>query len=82
MEVYQTIGGNNMNTKPVKQYAEVVNGVIHITLPEDFHAKRVELTIVPLDDGTPTLSGFQQFLLNSPEMTDSEYLSIEEKRKP
>ena len=70
-----------MNTKSVKQTAEVVNGVIHITLPKDFHAKRVELTIVPLDDDTSTLSDFQRFLIDSPEMSDEEYLSIEEKRR-
>ena len=70
-----------MNITPVKQTVEVVNGVIHIILPKDFHAKRVELTIVPLDDGTTQLSSFQQFLLDSPEMTDEEYLNIEEKRR-
>jgi hypothetical protein len=70
-----------MNTNPVKQYADVVNGVIHINLPKDFHAKRVELTIVALDDDTPSLSAFQQFLLDSPEMTDDEYTMIEEKRR-
>ena len=53
-----------MNSKPVKQYAEVVNGVIHITLPEDFNAKRVELTIVPLDDDTSTLSDSQTLRLS------------------
>lgn len=68
-----------MNTNPVKQYADVVNGVIHINLPKDFHAKRVELTIVALED--ETLSAFQKFLLDSPEMTDDEYTMIEEKRR-
>ena len=70
-----------MNIKPVKQYAEVVNGVIHINVPKDFHAKRVELTIVPLDDDTTQLSNFQQFLLDSPEMSDEEHLNIKEKRR-
>lgn len=70
-----------MNTNPVKQYADVVNGVIHINLPKDFHAKRVELTIVALENETPPLSAFQQFLLDSPEMTDDEYSTIEEKRR-
>lgn len=39
-----------MNLTPVKQYADVVNGVIHVHLPEGFNAKRVELTIVPIED--------------------------------
>ena len=48
-----------MNTKSVIQIAEVVNGVVHITLPKDFHAKRVELTIVPLENDETQLSAFQ-----------------------
>ena len=70
-----------MISDPVKQTVEVINGVIHIQLPHHFHAKRVELTIVPLDDGISELSAFQQFLLDSPEMTDEEYLAIQEKRQ-
>ena len=70
-----------MINDPVKQTVEVINGVIHIQLPENFHAKRVELTIVPLDDDLSELTAFQQFLLDSPEMTDEEYLAIEEKRR-
>ena len=35
----------------------------------------------PIDDEAAQLSTLQQFLLDSPEMTDEEYLSIEEKRK-
>ncbi len=34
-----------------------------------------------IDDETTQLSTFQQFLVDSPEMTDTEYLIIEEKRK-
>jgi hypothetical protein len=70
-----------MNTNPVKQYADVVNGAIHINLPKDFHAKRVELTIIAIDDNSTPLSAFQRFLLDSPEMSDDEYTMIEEKRR-
>jgi len=70
-----------MNLNPVKQYADVVNGVIHINVPEGFDAKRVELTIVPLDDDFSVNKTFQQFLLDSPEMSDDEYDAIEEKRQ-
>ncbi len=68
-----------MNLNPVKQYADVVNGIIHIHVPEGFNAKRVELTIVPLEDGMSSRSTFQQFLLDSPEMSDDEYAAIEDK---
>ena len=70
-----------MNLNPIKQYADVVNGVIHIHLPEGFHAKRVELTIVPLEDDISLHTAFQKFLLDSPEMSDDEYSAIEEKRR-
>jgi hypothetical protein len=70
-----------MNLNPVKQYADVVNGVIHIHVPGGFDTKRVELTIVPLEDSASSHSAFQEFLLDSPEMSDDEYTAIEEKRR-
>jgi hypothetical protein len=70
-----------MNLTPVKQYADVVNGVIHVHLPEGFNAKRVELTIVPMEDDVSLRTSFQQFLLDSPEMSDDEFNAIEEKRR-
>lgn len=70
-----------MNLTPVKQYADVVNGVIHVHLPEGFNAKRVELTIVPIEDDVSLRTSFQQFLLDSPEMSDDEFKAIEEKRR-
>ena len=73
--------GINMNTQSVRQYADVENGFLHIKLPHDFDAKRVELTIVPLEEETTQLSNFQQFLLDSPEMSDEEFQSIREKRE-
>jgi len=69
-----------VNAQPVKQYANVENGFLHIKLPKDFDAKRVELTIVPLEDEPTQLPSFQQFLLNSPEMSDEEFDNVEAKR--
>ena len=65
----------------IKQYTEVINGSIHINLPKDFTAKRVELIILSIDDNYVDSSDFQQFLLNSPEMTDEEFETIEQKRR-
>ena len=65
----------------IKQYTEVINGSIHINLPKDFTAKRVELIILSIDDNQVDSSDFQQFLLNSPEMTDEEFEAIQEKRR-
>ncbi len=64
----------------IRHYAEVINGAIHFDLPEDFSAKRVELIILPADDVTVDRTAFQRFLLDSPEMSDEEFKSIEEKR--
>ncbi len=68
-----------MNLNPLKQFADVVNGIIHIHVPAGFDAKRVELTIVPLEDDALSCSTFQQFLLDSPEMSDNEYEAIQDK---
>lgn len=65
----------------IKQYAEVINGSIHVNLPKDFTAKRVELIILAVDDNNPDTNNFQKLLLDSPEMTDEEYQAIQEKRR-
>lgn len=65
----------------IKQYTEVVNGSIHVTLPKNFTAKRVELIILSADDQDFGSNDFNRFLLESPEMTDEEFQSIEEKRR-
>ena len=65
----------------IKQYTEVINGSIHINLPPDFTAKWVELIILSVNDHDTASGDFQQFLLNSPEMTDEEFQAIKEKRQ-
>lgn len=64
----------------IKEYAEVINGSIHINLPKNFTAKRVELIILSADETSTSTSTFQRFLLDSPEMSDEEYQAIAEKR--
>ncbi|MEY4144946.1 MAG: hypothetical protein RLZZ335_798 [Bacteroidota bacterium] len=65
----------------IKQYTDVINGSIHVNLPRDFTAKRVELIILSVEDKETDNEAFQQFLLDSPEMTDEELRAIEEKRQ-
>lgn len=65
----------------IKQYTEVINGSIHINLPENFTAKRVELIILSIDEDNTDSSNFRQFLLESPEMMDEEFEAIQEKRR-
>ena len=65
----------------IKQYIEVIDGSIHFNLPKNFTAKRVELIILPADDNGTDSGDFQRFLLDSPEMSDNEYQTIEEKRR-
>ena len=60
----------------IKQYTEVINGSIHIDLPKNFTAKRVELIILSADDNNADSGDFQRFLLDSPEMSDEEYQAI------
>ena len=65
----------------IRQYTEVINGNIHVHLPADFTATRVELIILSVDDHDTASGDFQRFLLDSPEMTDEEFQAIEEKRQ-
>lgn len=65
----------------IKQFTNVIDGNIYIHLPKSFTAKRVELIILSADDNNAEQADFQRFLLDSPEMTDEEYASIEEKRR-
>jgi len=65
----------------IKQYTEVINGSSHIDLPKDFTAKRVELIILSADDNDANSGDFQRFLLDSLEMSDEEFQTIEEKRR-
>jgi hypothetical protein len=65
----------------IKQYTEVINGSIHVSLPENFTANRVELIILSIDEDNMDSGDFQQFLLESPEMTDEEFEAIQEKKR-
>lgn len=65
----------------IKQFTNVIDGNIHIHLPKSFMTKRVGLIILSADENNAEQADFQRFLLDSPEMTDEEYVSIEEKRR-
>jgi hypothetical protein len=65
----------------LRQYVDVSNGSVHVALPESFAAQRVELIILSADRSDTASGDFRQFLLDSPEMADEEYLAIEAKRQ-
>jgi hypothetical protein len=65
----------------IKEYTEVIDGSIHVNLPKNFTAKRVELIILSADDNEVDPDNFLRFLRESPEMSDEEYQTIEEKRQ-
>ncbi len=52
-----------------------------ITALREFINHRKQRTMTSSDDDTVQLSNFQRFLLDSPEMSNEEYLTIEEKRR-
>lgn len=61
-----------------------------LTLPESFYPRhqKVEIIVLPVDEPThqvsspaDTLTEFQKFLLNSPEMSDDEYQFLQDKRQ-
>ena len=43
----------------IKQFTEVINGSIHVSLPENFTAKRVELIILSVDEDNTDSSDFR-----------------------
>jgi hypothetical protein len=49
-----------INMQAIKQYTEVIDGSIHINLPKNFTAKRVELIILSADDNDTDTIDFQK----------------------
>lgn len=58
--------------KPIRKIEDVKSGSIKIDLPADFHAKRVEITIQPIDELENGRQLLQDLLLEAPTLTDEE----------
>ena len=55
----------------IRRIEDVKSGSIKIDLPDDFHAKRVEIIILPVEN-SENGQGLPELLLEAPTLTDNE----------
>ncbi len=65
----------------IRQIHKVTSGAVTVTLPPDFHAKEVEIIILPIDDGNGKKQHLQNVLLAAPTLTEDELRRYEEVRE-
>ncbi len=69
----------------IREIQEVKEGVVTIALPASFHAKRVEVIVLQIDDGedpsTEQTSSLQALLLAAPPLTNDEAQEYENVRE-
>lgn len=67
----------------LKEIQEVKSGTVTIALPDDFHAKRVEIIILPIEEEGQTTStpNLQSLLLTAPTLTEEELQEFENVRE-
>lgn len=65
----------------IKSIQEVKSNSIHIELPLDFHAKKVEVTISAVHESNNDLSELQKVLLEAPTLTDEELKEFENAKR-
>jgi hypothetical protein len=56
----------------IRQIQEVKSGAVTVALPVDFHAKRVEIIILPIEESHNGAQKLQDLLLMAPTLTDDE----------
>ncbi len=56
----------------IREIQDVKSGGVTITLPPDFHAKRVEIIILPVEEPATKIQNLQELLLKAPTLTEKE----------
>lgn len=56
----------------IRKIQDVKLGAVTIDLPADFHAKKVEIIILPIEESTNGEQSLQDLLLDAPTLTDDE----------
>lgn len=64
-----------------KSIQEVKSNSIHVELPLEFHAKKVEVTISAVHEANRDLTALQKVLLEAPTLTDDELEQFDIARK-
>lgn len=65
----------------IRQIQEVKSGAVTVALPVDFHAKRVEIIILPIEEFNNGAQNLQDLLLAAPTLTDDELQGYEKVRE-
>lgn len=68
------------NMIAIRQIQDVKSGAVKINLPADFHAKKVEIIILPIEESTNGEQSLQDLLLDAPTLTDDELYEYERVR--
>ena len=56
----------------IRKIQDVKSGEIKVHLPDDFHAKKVEIIILPVDEAPKEGQNLQELLLDAPTLTDTD----------
>jgi hypothetical protein len=65
----------------IRQIQEVKSGAVTVALPVDFHAKRVEIIVLPIEESNHGAQNLQDLLLSAPTLTDDESQEYEKVRE-
>jgi len=65
----------------IRQIHKVTSGAVTVTLPADFHAKEVEIIILPIGDENGKSQHLKKLLLAAPTLTEDELHRLEEVRE-
>jgi len=58
--------------KAIRKIEDVKSGSVTIDLPADFHAKKVEIIVLPVEDSGNGSQSLQDLLLEAPTLTENE----------
>lgn len=65
----------------IRSIQDVKSGAVTINLPNDFHAKKVEIIILPVDEPSDGEQSLQDLLLDAPTLTEDELQEYETVRE-
>lgn len=65
----------------IRQIHDVKSGAVTLALPVDFHGKRVEIIVLPIEESHNGAQNLQDLLLAAPTLTDDELQEYDKVRE-
>lgn len=65
----------------IRQIQEVKTGAVTVALPVDFHAKRVEIIVLPMEESHNGAQSLQDLLLTAPTLAEEDLQEYEKVRE-